>query len=73
VSAELEAIPEEEQQAVWQAYEELGDTLLKPVLQKGYGRESSEGGNGNLDTLYERLRLIRIRYRRQRESARHAG
>lgn len=73
VSAELEAMPEEEQQAVWQAYEELGDTLLKPVLQKVYGPEASEGGNGNLDTLYERLRLIRIRYRRRRESARHAG
>lgn len=71
VSAELEAMPEAEQQAVWQAYEELGDALLKPVLHQVYGTEAAEGGG--LDTLYERLRLIRIRYRRQRESARHAG
>ncbi|MDU2241028.1 MAG: HRDC domain-containing protein [Paenibacillus sp.] len=71
VSAELEEMPEAEQQAVWSAYEELGDALLKPVLHKVYGAEAAEGGS--LDTLYERLRLIRIRYRRQRESARHAG
>ncbi|WP_068786709.1 HRDC domain-containing protein [Paenibacillus phocaensis] len=71
VSAELEEMPEAEQQAVWMAYEELGDTLLKPVLHKVYGTEAAEGGN--LDTLYERLRLIRIRYRRHRESVRHAG
>ncbi|MGP0585262.1 HRDC domain-containing protein [Paenibacillus timonensis] len=71
VSAELEEMSEAEQQAVWHAYEELGDALLKPVLHKVYGTEAAEGSS--LDTLYERLRLIRIRYRRQRESARHAG
>ncbi|GIP47221.1 HRDC domain-containing protein [Paenibacillus sp. DXFW5] len=71
VSAELEEMSEAEQQAVWHAYEELGDALLKPVLHKVYGTEVAEGSS--LDTLYERLRLIRIRYRRQRESARHAG
>lgn len=71
VDSELEEMPEGEQTAVWQAYEELGDAFLKPVLQKVYGAEAADGGN--LDTLYERLRLIRIRYRRHRESARHAG
>ncbi|MGG6312471.1 HRDC domain-containing protein [Paenibacillus macerans] len=71
VNSELEEMPEGEQTAVWQAYEELGDALLKPVLQKVYGSEAPDGGN--LDMLYERLRLIRIRYRRHRDSARHAG
>ncbi|MUG25909.1 helicase [Paenibacillus macerans] len=71
VDAELQEMPEEEQIAVWQAYEELGDAFLKPVLQKVYGAETPEGAN--LDLLYERLRLIRLRYRRHHESARHAG
>lgn len=71
VDLELAEMPEAEQAAVWQAYDELGDHFLKPVLQKVYGAESADGGN--LDLLYERLRLIRIRYRRHHASARTAG
>lgn len=63
VEAELRNMPQNEQEAVWSAYSELGDLFLKPVLYKVYGEEftASEG----LDIYYERLRLIRIRYRRE--------
>ncbi|GGH13986.1 HRDC domain-containing protein [Paenibacillus segetis] len=71
IETELKEMPDGEQVAVWKAYEEMGDTFLKPVLQRVYGQEAAEGSN--LEKLYERLRLIRIRYRRQRESVRSAG
>ncbi|MEK4509629.1 HRDC domain-containing protein [Paenibacillus sp. FSL K6-2524] len=71
IETELMEMPEGERTAVWKAYEEIGDTFLKPVLQRVYGQEMAEGVN--LEKLYEQLRLIRIRYRRQRESIRSAG
>lgn len=71
IEVELKEMPEKEQAAVWKAYEDMGDTFLKPVLLRVYGQEVAEGNN--LEKLYERLRLIRIRYRRQRESVRSAG
>lgn len=63
IEVELKNMPQNEQEAVWSAYSELGDLFLKPVLYKVYGEEftASEG----LDIYYERLRLIRIRYRRE--------
>lgn len=62
IDTELSSMPQHEQEAVWNAYVELGDLFLKPVLHKVYGDDFtvSEG----LDSFYERLRLIRIRYRR---------
>ncbi|MNP44856.1 hypothetical protein D3C76_1387340 [compost metagenome] len=59
---ELKDVPREEQEKVWNAYEELGDSFLKPILQKVYHKKAVEGKD--LDTLYERLRLIRILFRR---------
>lgn len=62
IMQELTPMPEDEQHAVWSAYEELGDQYLKPVLHKVYGTEqNAEVRNSD---RYERLRLIRIRYRR---------
>lgn len=63
IRLELEAMPQPEQDAVWKAYEELGDVFLKPVLYKVYG-ENFTAAEG-LDGYYERLRLIRIRFRRE--------
>ncbi|ASA26176.1 HRDC domain-containing protein [Paenibacillus donghaensis] len=62
IEQELGEVPGSEQQAIWQAYEELGDMFLKPVLHKVYGEDfaAAEG----LDMYYERLRLVRIRFRR---------
>lgn len=74
IQVELNAVPEEELTAIWKAFEELGDTFLKPVLQRVYGQEVE--GTGSTEQLYERLRLIRIRYRRSmadRPSNRNAG
>lgn len=71
VKSELEEMPDQEQAAVMQAYEELGDALLKPVLQRVYGQEAVEAEEREL--LYERLRLIRIRFRRERSIVRDAG
>ncbi len=65
IEHEVQLVPEDQRAAVEQAYAELGDSFLKPVLKKVYGEEPpSEPG---LDILYEQLRLLRIRYRRETE------
>lgn len=70
IRMELESLPEVEQSAIWRAFEELGDTFLKPVMHRVYGQEPViEGG---MEQLYERLRLIRIRFRRQAFDKRNA-
>ena len=61
---ELADMPKSEQETVWNAYEDLGDTFLKPVLQRVYGSEALLPVSGELERKYEQLRLIRIRYRR---------
>lgn len=70
LNLELADVPEAEQTAVWNAYEELGDDFLKPVLRRVYGEESSLPGKGELERKYEQLRLIRIRYRRESKAGR---
>ncbi|MDT3425058.1 hypothetical protein J2Z22_000571 [Paenibacillus forsythiae] len=67
IQRELEDMPSGEQEAVWNAYRELGDVFLKPVLHKVYGEEAARAAG--LDMRYERLRLIRIRYRRENAGA----
>ncbi|MNC15074.1 HRDC domain protein [compost metagenome] len=62
IALELAVVSSSEQANVWTAYELMGDTFLKPVLYKAYG-EAFAPAEG-LDVYYERLRLIRIRYRR---------
>lgn len=63
IEHEIQLVPQEQQLAVKEAYAELGDSFLKPVLKKVYGEEPpSEPGQ---DILYEQLRLLRIRYRRE--------
>ncbi|WMT39800.1 hypothetical protein RE628_20830 [Paenibacillus sp. D2_2] len=47
-----------------------GDNLLKPVLLRVFGAEAAE--NNQVDMLYERLRLIRLSFRRNAESVRRA-
>ncbi|MFD1773270.1 HRDC domain-containing protein [Paenibacillus rhizophilus] len=67
IDRELESMPSVEQEAVWSAYREIGDMLLKPVLHKVYGEDIASAGS--LDLHYERLRLIRLRFRRESEGA----
>lgn len=71
VQLELKDMPVEQQNEVWKAFEEMGDSFLKPVLQRVYDQETLDAGG--LDKLYERLRLLRISYRRQKERAPKAG
>lgn len=66
IQTELQAMPVEQQALVWQAFEEMGDGLLKPVLQRVFEQGAIE--EGGLDQLYERLRLLRITYRRHKEN-----
>lgn len=65
IGLELKHTPQEEQEAIMRAYEELGVAFLKPVLKKVYGEEAAEGSD--LDKRYECLRLHRMLFRRQRE------
>lgn len=71
IAMELADMPQAEQEEVWNAFGELGDTLLKPVLQHVYGQETAAGPV--MEQRYERLRLIRMRYRREAESRKNAG
>ncbi|MGO4499369.1 HRDC domain-containing protein [Paenibacillus sp. 2RAB27] len=65
VEAELASIPEEEQIKAWNAYESEGDRYLKPVLKSLIGTEELKGKE--LDRAYEWLRLLRLRFRREKE------
>ncbi|MHA6531527.1 HRDC domain-containing protein [Paenibacillus sp. BAC0078] len=63
IAYELGNVPLSEQDNIWTAFELIGDTFLKPALYKAYGEAFSPAEG--LDIYYERLRLIRIRYRRE--------
>ncbi|MGO4542582.1 HRDC domain-containing protein [Paenibacillus sp. 2TAB19] len=64
ITRELSEMPEEEQQLVWHALSSVGDRYLKPVLQQVYGSSDASELGKPVDTLYEKLRLIRVRFRR---------
>lgn len=64
ISRELVEVPEDEQQLVWDALSLVGDKYLKPVLQQVYGSAEASQLHKPVDVLYERLRLIRLRFRR---------
>ncbi|GFZ82115.1 hypothetical protein GCM10008018_29830 [Paenibacillus marchantiophytorum] len=66
VEAELISIAEEEQIKAWNAFESEGDRYLKPVLQRLIGTEELKGKE--LDRAYEWLRLLRLRFRREKEN-----
>jgi hypothetical protein len=73
LQSELQDMPSEEQAAIWSAFQELGDTLLKPILQKVYGEEKDPVAKRNVDQLYEHIRMIRIQFRRSQESRQNVG
>ncbi|NQX48175.1 HRDC domain-containing protein [Paenibacillus tritici] len=63
IAFELSEVTSEEQNNIWTAYELIGDNFLKPVLYKVYGEDFAPADG--LDLYYERLRLIRLRLRRE--------
>ncbi|NEW08210.1 aldolase [Paenibacillus sp. SYP-B3998] len=66
VDTELTSVSEEEQIKAWNAFESEGDRYLKPVLQRINTTEELKGKA--LDRAYEWLRLLRLRFRREKES-----
>lgn len=73
IQNELHDMSTDEQNAVWSAFEELGDLLLKPILQRVYGEGKDAIAKGSIDQLYERIRMIRIRFRRGQASRQDVG
>lgn len=71
IDRELSEMAPEDQKNAWEAYRELGDLLLKPVLHKVYGEQFAPAGG--LEPYYERLRLLRIRFRQENGAYRHEG
>lgn len=68
IERELTDVPEEEQKRIWDALASIGDRYLKPILQQVYGAEEAGTAGRSVEQLYERLRLMRLRFRRHRES-----
>jgi len=71
IEVELQAVPKEEQIRALQAFEAEGDRYLKPVLQRLYGQDAPN--DKEADRIYEWLRLLRLRFRRDKELAAKAG
>ncbi|GAA4837029.1 hypothetical protein GCM10023310_13160 [Paenibacillus vulneris] len=67
----LQPIPEEELHLAWSAFELQGDRYLKPVLQTLYKQEELD--SKQMDTIYEWLRLLRIKFRRVQNAKPAAG
>jgi hypothetical protein len=67
VDLELAALPAEEWTQASEAMVQLGDKYLKPLLQKVYGEE--EAPAQEIEHRYEKLRMMRIRFRRERQTA----
>lgn len=64
VDQELSDVAPEEWKQVSEAMAELGDRYLKPLLQRVYG--AGDGGQ-DLERKYEKLRMMRIRFRHHRQ------
>ncbi len=60
---ELERLPEEERSKIAEAIQAVGDRYLKPILKQVYSEAELDGKP--LDPIYERLRLMRLRYKKQ--------
>lgn len=67
VEQELSGIDQEEASRAEAAMGELGDRYLKPLYQRLYADEA--GGGQEAERRYEKLRMLRIRFRRSRQSA----
>ena len=75
LEVELKDMSGEQQHAIQCAFEQLGDTLLKPILEFVYGGKN-DMLRVSIDTIYEQIQMFRIRYRRQKKKCqeeRNAG
>ncbi|WP_276354680.1 HRDC domain-containing protein [Cohnella caldifontis] len=71
IEQELAEVPPEEWTLASEAMVQLGDRYLKPLLRKIYGETVSDPSD--LERHYEKLRMMRIRFRREREAESQAG
>lgn len=60
---EMQELPGEQISQSFKWFAELGDRYLKPVMEKMFGEPEAD----QLDAIYEKLRLMRILYRRERQ------
>jgi hypothetical protein len=67
IDRELTAVSSEEWTQASEAMVQLGDRYLKPLLRKLYGETA--GGDADVESQYEKLRMMRIRFRRERQTA----
>lgn len=63
---ELATMPVEERNKAWHAFEEMGDRYLKPILQKVFSEQ--ELAERPVDEIYEKLRMMRIQFRKHLET-----
>jgi hypothetical protein len=70
IAEELKSVPQEEQDKALSAFNKVGDRYLKPVLKAIYDEEALK--SANTDRAYEWLRLLRIRFRKNKEHAKTA-
>lgn len=61
IQQELAQVPHDELRKIWDTLSKVGDRYLKPVLSEVYGEEELK--QRKIDELYDRLRLVRIRFR----------
>lgn len=67
VDKELQELSSEESTQIEAAIAQLGDRYLKPLLRKVYG--DSKGNDQEVERQYEKLRMMRIRFRRVSKAA----
>ncbi|WP_259391321.1 HRDC domain-containing protein [Paenibacillus sp. 1011MAR3C5] len=65
IQRELSAVPEEEQEQILEAMSSIGDQYLKPVLHQVYGEAAASQPGKPVEMLYERLRLMRMHFRKK--------
>lgn len=65
VEKELSEIQEEHLSQAWKAFQEQGDRLLKPVLAQVYPENNMT--NKDLNRAYEWLRLLRLKFRKEKD------
>lgn len=61
--SELHSMQDEQRAAIELAFEELGDEYLKPIYVRAFGEAALEGSYAEVQTNYERIRLLRLLYR----------
>ena len=63
IAAESSEIPAEETDKAIRLFAEVGDRYLKPVMMRMY--DDQQRKHADLDHLYERLRILRMKYRHE--------